>query len=84
MKNILIIAKVMSYLLDFHLGDHKKNFFEKKTTYVLNLIEKSIEVLEEKPNVVDLIEISSLFIPHLNTPDFLFRKVKTCFSSIIR
>ena len=39
------------------------------------LIEKSIDVIDEPVAVIDLIEISSLFIPHLNSPDYLFRKV---------
>ena len=75
MKNILLIARTLSHFIENHLAEHRKQYIEKRTLYVLNLIEKSIEVLDEKPNIIDLFEISSLIIPMLNTPDYLFKKI---------
>ena len=57
------------------MGEHRKATLEKKTSFLLMLLETSVDVMEEKVQVIDLIEVSSLFIPHLNSPDFLFRKV---------
>ncbi len=75
MKNVLLSAKIMNYILENHLAEHRKSTLEKKANYTLMLIERSIDIMEETPQVIDLIEISSLFIPHLNSPDLLFRKV---------
>ena len=75
MNSIILSAKIMGHILEYHLGEHRKNTVEKKSNFVLTLIEKSLDVLEDQIQVIDLIEISSIFIPHLNTPDFLFKKV---------
>lgn len=74
-KQVVMVAKIHYYILTAKINEHKRMYIEKRTNQVLNLINKSCTDAICRDYIADIIYISSLFIPYLNKPDFLFTKI---------